>query len=463
LTQIQDITSPMTRVERRATLALASIYALRMLGLFMILPVLSLFAEGLTGSTPFLTGLALSIYGLTQAILQIPFGLWSDRYGRKRVIIAGLLLFALGSVVAALSTTIYGVLAGRALQGAGAVAAAVMALVADLTQEVHRTKAMAVIGASIALAFAVAVTIGPVIAGWAGISGLFWSTALLAVAGIAVVRYVVPDPPHSRLHRDAEVVPAQFHEVLTHADLLRLNFGIFSLHAILTALFVVTPLLLRDAGIASAYHGWVYLPLLLSSLALAVPLVIIGEKKRRLKPVFLGTIALLTAAQLALYALHGDLYGLLMGLWLFFAAFNLLEATLPSLISKTAPAGYRGTAMGVYSTSQFVGAFVGGALGGWLLGHADTGAVFVANAMIALLWWWVALMMTPPRYVTNLLIPMDGIPASRHGEFADALIGLDGVSEVCLQSDERVVYLKIDTQRIDLPTLQRFVAAWSQA
>ena len=207
MTHVQDITSPMTSMERRATLSLSSIYALRMLGLFMILPVLSLFAETLEGATPLLIGLAISVYGLTQAFLQIPFGLMSDRFGRKKIIILGLVLFAAGSVVAALSITIYGVLIGRALQGSGAIAAAIMALAADLTHEVHRTKAMAMIGASIGMSFGVAVTLGPVIAGYSGIQGIFWLTAVLSFLAIFVVLFVVPNPEHTKVHRDAELIP----------------------------------------------------------------------------------------------------------------------------------------------------------------------------------------------------------------------------------------------------------------
>ena len=281
MTQVQDITSPMTPLERRATLSLAAIYALRMLGLFMILPVLSLFAEQLAGSTPLLIGLAISIYGLTQALLQIPFGLMSDRFGRKKIIIIGLILFASGSIIAALSNTIYGVLFGRALQGSGAIAAAIMALVADLTQEAHRTKAMATIGISIGVSFGIAITLGPIIAGYIGIQGIFWLTAGLATLAILVVAFIVPNPQQSKIHPDAELIPSQFGKVLKDINLLRLDYGIFILHLILTASFVIVPLLIRDAGLLPEQHWQIYLPVLLVSFIAIIPFIILAEKKTK--------------------------------------------------------------------------------------------------------------------------------------------------------------------------------------
>ena len=280
MAELQDITSAMTPLERRATFSLASIYALRMLGLFMILPILSLFAENIEGATPLLIGLSISIYGLSQALLQIPFGLLSDRFGRKKIIIIGLILFAAGSLVAAVSTTIYGILLGRALQGCGAIAAAIMALVADLTQEVHRTKAMATIGASIGISFGVAITLGPILAGYIGIQGIFYLTAVLALLAILVVLFIVPSPQKSIVHRDAQLVPTQITHVLKNTDLLRLNYGIFILHLILTASFVVLPLLIREAGLVAENHWHVYLPILITSMAAIIPFIIFLVKTK---------------------------------------------------------------------------------------------------------------------------------------------------------------------------------------
>lgn len=463
MTQVQDITSPMTGMERRVTFSLAGIYALRMLGLFMILPVLSLFAEQLQGSTPLLIGLAISVYGLSQAILQIPFGLLSDRYGRKKIIVCGLLLFAAGSIVAAMATTIYGVLLGRALQGSGAIAAAIMALVADLTQEVHRTKAMALIGVSIGLSFGVAITLGPVIAGFAGVQGIFWLTALLALLAILVLLLLVPTPKKSRLHRDAEPVPAQFGDVLKNTDLLRLDFGILVLHLILTASFVIIPLLLRDAGLLSARHWQVYLPVMVVAMLVIVPFIILAEKKQKMKAVFLGAIAVLVLANIGFIRFHDSVIGISACLGLFFCGFNLLEATLPSLISKTAPSDLRGTAMGVYSSCQFLGAFLGGAVGGWLYGAYGVASVFLCSAGTALLWLLVALFMRPPRNLANLLISMESIAADRVDDFVDTLLAVEGVVEVKAHSEEQVAYLKVDKRKLEKAALQQLISQWSAA
>lgn len=458
MTRVQDITSPMTRRERRATLSLAGIYALRMLGLFMLLPVLSLFAEQLQGSTPLLVGLSISIYGLTQAILQIPFGLLSDRFGRKRIIVIGLLLFAAGSVVAAISTTIQGVLLGRAMQGGGAIAAAVMALLADLTQEVHRTKAMAMVGASIAVSFGIAITLGPLIAGFAGVHAIFWITAVLALLAILTVLFVVPSPAQLKTHRDAELVPTDFFQVLKNTDLLRLDFGIFVLHLILTASFVIVPLQLRDAGLLASRHWLVYLPILVTSMAAIIPFIILAEKKHKMKPVFIGAITIIVLANTGLFFADDNLPGLIGSLWLFFCGFNLLEATLPSLISKTAPADLKGTAMGVYSSCQFLGAFLGGAAGGWIHGEFDNQTVFLFSAVMAMLWFIVSLSMKKPRYLANLLISLDAVDEANADRFAKQLLTVRGVAEVSLHFEERVAYLKVNNPSLDQTGLQRLLA-----
>jgi len=454
LTHVQDITSPMSPLERRATLSLSSIYALRMLGLFMILPVLSLFAETLEGSTPLLIGLAISIYGLTQALLQIPFGLMSDRFGRKRIIVMGLLLFTAGSVVAATSTTIYGVLLGRALQGSGAIAAAIMALVADLTQEVHRTKAMAMIGASIGLSFGVAVTLGPVIAGFSGIQGIFWLTAVLSFLAIFVVLFVVPNPKQTKVHRDAELDPAQVSTALKNKDLLRLDYGIFILHLILTASFVIVPLLMRDAGLIPKDHWMVYLPVLVTSMAMMIPFIILAEKKRKMKPVFVGAVLTIVLADVGLYFFNDSLIPLVACLWVFFCGFNLLEATLPSLISKTAPGNLKGTAMGAYSSSQFMGAFIGGTSGGWIYGQWGASYVFLFCACAGATWFIVALFMNPPQYFANLLVPTENVAKEDLEAFLAEILTIKGVASLQFQESEQVAYLKVDNALLDKESLQ---------
>ncbi|MGB9430448.1 MAG: MFS transporter [Gammaproteobacteria bacterium] len=385
----------MTGSERRAALSLAGIFSLRMLGLFMIYPVFAVWARRLPDATAFTIGLALGIYGLTQAVLQIPFGFLSDRIGRKRVIAAGLILFAIGSVVAALSHSIYGIILGRLLQGAGAVGSAVLALAADLTREEHRTKAMAMIGITIGASFGLAVVVGPALNGLIGVPGIFWLTALLAVLGIGVLYALVPRPVVSRIHREAEPVPALFGRVLADRELLRLDLGIFIQHAILTASFLSVPFVLKGVGIVLHDQWFVYLPALIVSVLLMVPLIVLAERGH-MKPVFLASVAAMGVSQLLLLFLHVSLSVVILAIVMFFTAFNLLESVLPSLISRVAPAEGRGTAMGLYSSSQFFGIFVGGALGGWLQGVWGLTGVFGLCAVLAGLWLIVAIAMHPP-------------------------------------------------------------------
>lgn len=462
MTEVQDITSPMTASERRTTWSLASIYALRMFGLFLIMPVMSLFAEQMDGATPAKIGLAIGIYGMSQAVLQIPFGLVSDKLGRKKVIVFGLLLFGLGSVIAALSNNIEGVILGRAVQGSGAIAGPVMALLADLTQEVHRTKAMALIGASIGVSFGVAIAAGPVIAGFIGIHGLFWMIAALSILAILVIIFIVPKPVKSKKHRDAELVPASFMQVLKNMELFRLNYGIFVLHAILTASFVVVPLLMRDAGLLPSDHWKAYLPVFVASFAVIVPFVIIAEKKRKMKPVFLGAIVVLILSNIGLFQFNSTLIGVIGFLWLFFCGFNLLEASLPSLISKTAPGDMRGTAMGIYTTYQFLGAGIGGSLGGWCYGAYGASAVFLLCALLALSWLLLSFGMNPPRYWANLLVSLQALSQPQADEFATEMLKLSGVEDVTLHHEESVAYLKIDNQILDRQALQAVITKYTQ-
>jgi MFS family permease len=440
----------MSRLELRAALSLSSIFALRMLGMFMILPVFALYAVHLQGTTPALTGLAIGAYGMTQALLQIPAGLLSDRIGRKPVIIGGLLLFALGSVVAAEAQTIHLVILGRALQGSGAIAAAIMALTADLTREEHRIKAMATIGMSIGLSFAIAMVAGPILDKWVGVPGIFWITAILAMVGIGVVVFVVPTPAVTRMHREAEAVPSQFGRVLRNGELLRLDFGILILHMILTATFVVMPLVLRDeAGFAASRHWEVYLPVMFCSVLAMVPFIIQAERRGRLKPVMLGAIALMCLANLGLYELPVTLTDVALLLFLFFTAFNLLEAMLPSLISRAAPLDCRGTAMGFYSSSQFLGAFLGGSLGGLVHGRFGVHGVFLFTALGALLWLLVAASMTPPRHLASYIHKVTARDQAEAERLSQELAGIAGVTEAVVVPGEGVAYLRVDKRVFD--------------
>ena len=446
--------------ERKAAFSLSSIYALRMMGLFMILPVFSLYAhDHLSGATPMLIGLAIGIYGLANAVFQIPFGMLSDRFGRKPIIASGLVIFAIGSVVAAMADSITGVIIGRALQGSGAIAAAVMALAADLTREEHRLKIMAVIGMTIGLSFSLSFVAGPLLNSWIGVPGIFWLTAVLALSGIAVLHFGVPQPEHSTFHRDAEAVPGQFKDILADRELLRLNFGIFALHMILMASFVVVPVALRDhAGLGAGQHWMVYLGVQLVSMVAMVPLIVQAEKHRRMKQVFVGSVIAVALSQAGLTFAHDSLAGISLLLVLFFMAFNVLEATLPSLIAKTAPSHKKGTAMGIYSTTQFLGAFCGGTLGGWLYGASGLGSVFLLCAIIAAVWAGLAATRRSPRYLSNHMVNVGQIDEGQARELTTRMAQVKGVAEVTVIAADGVAYLKVDPHILDNDALREFSA-----
>ena len=384
----------MTSAERRAGISLAAIFALRMLGLFLVLPVFAVFAKGMPGGDDLmLVGLAIGAYGLTQACLQIPFGAASDRFGRKPVIVFGLVLFVLGSAVAALAHDIPTIIAGRVLQGAGAISAAVTALAADLTRDQHRTKVMAMIGSSIGLVFALSLVAAPLLYSAIGMAGIFWLTALLAGAAIGVILFVVPDaPPVPRANG------GRIRDVLRDGQLMRLNFGVFALHLMQTAMWVrVPPALAQTGGLPVAEHWKVYLPAVLLSFAVMVPAVIVAEKRNLMKPVFNAAIGLLMLVQLGLYLAGAGLWPLAFWLTLFFVSFNVLEATQPSWISRIAPSYAKGTALGVYNTLQSIGLFLGGAVGGWLAERWGDDAVSLFCTALALVWLGLSVGLVPPR------------------------------------------------------------------
>jgi MFS family permease len=437
--------SRMSALERRASISLASIFALRMLGMFLLFPVLSLHADAYPDATPILVGWAIGIYGLTQALFQIPFGMLSDRLGRKRVIAAGLLVFALGSVVAALADTLHGVILGRAIQGVGAIAAAVMALAADLTREEHRTKAMAIIGVRTGRCLALAQGLGPVVTAWVGLPGLFWFTAVLALLGIAVLGLAVPNPVRTSFHRDTEPVVGQFTRVLRDRQLLRLDAGVLILHLMMTANFVALPLALRDhAGVAEAQHWMVYLGVLAASIALMVPIILHGERSGRVKQVLALAVLVLALGELGLATLHATIATLAAA----------LEATLPSLVSRIAPADLKGTALAAFSTSQYLGAFIGGPLGGWLLATHGLAAVFATCAGLALFWLVLVAGVRNPDAVTTRLVRVGELDAAGAGELSGRLLGVVGVSEAVVVAEEGVAYLKVDRRRLDESALR---------
>ena len=447
----------MSSGETRAASGLALVFAFRMLGMFMVLPVLATYGMDLAGATPALIGLAIGAYGLTQAFLQIPFGVISDRIGRRPVIYGGLVIFAIGSVVAAQADSIWGVIAGRILQGAGAISAAVMALLSDLTREQNRTKAMAMIGMSIGVSFAVAMVVGPLLTRAFGLHGLFLATGLLALVGIVLVAFVVPKATAHTRHRESGVARGEMLATLKHPDLLRLDLGIFVLHSILMASFVALPLaLVERAGLPKEQHWWVYLTALVVSFFAMIPFIIYGEKKRKMKRVLLGAVATLMLVELFFWAFGDGLKALVIGTVVFFTAFNLLEASLPSLISKVSPAGGKGTAMGVYSTSQFLGSAMGGILGGWLFQHGGLGVVFIGCAALCALWLAIAVTMREPPYVTSLRLPLSP-QAMRETGLAERLKTVPGVTDAVVVAEEAAIYIKLDKEILDRTALERLV------
>jgi len=388
----------MTRTELRAGASLSALFGLRMLGLFFILPVFAVHAPQYAGGDNLLlVGIALGAYGLTQAILQIPFGMASDRWGRKPVIYAGLIIFAAGSFLAASAHDIWTAIAGRSLQGAGAISSVVVALAADLTSEAHRTKVMAMIGSMIGFSFALSLVAAPVLYRSLGMVGLFSIVGALSLAAILVVAFVVPEaPPQPR----AAPGLAGLAEALS-PQLLRLNFGIFALHMVQMAMFVVVQPLLVEAGLALADHWMLYLPVVLPSFALMVPPILYADRRNRPKPVLLGAVALLLAVMTGL-TLSGRSVAVMAGLlFAFFVAFNVLEAILPSLVSRIAPVRARGTAIGVYNTAQTLGLFFGGLGGGWIAGRYGAGTVFGACAALTALWLAAAAGMRGPTRAVN--------------------------------------------------------------
>ncbi len=440
----------MSRLELRASVGLASVYGLRMLGLFIILPIFALYAEHLPGGeSHLLIGIALGAYGLTQAVLQIPAGWLSDHYGRKPVIYTGLILFAIGSLVAAFADNIYWIIAGRIIQGAGAINAAVMALTADLTREDHRTKAMAMIGMTIGVSFALSMVLSPLLYASIGMSGIFTMTAVLAVFAMLVIAFIVPNPVITRFHSDTEASSKRLGEVLRNKDLLRLDFGIFALHAVLMSVFMQVPFMLKDNGLHTVYHWKVYLPVMLLAFVLMIPPMIIGEKKAKGKEVFIGAIALAALAQLVLLVFHGSVLSVATALLLFFVAFNLLEAKLPSLISKTAPLAAKGTAMGVYSSVQFLGAFVGASAGGYLMEHFGGNAVLIFAIVLLVLWLLVASGMQPPAAVSTRLYPLPVMDEAAARQLQNRLSQLKGVREAMVVAVEQMASIKVESESYD--------------
>jgi MFS family permease len=447
----------MNAAELRASVGLAGIFGLRMLGMFVILPVFAIYAEQLRGGDNLtFVGIAIGAYGLTQAILQIPFGWLSDRYGRKPVIYCGLAIFALGSFVAASADSIYGVILGRVVQGAGAISAAVIAMTADLTREEHRTKAMAMIGSTIGLTFALSLVVSPWLNHVIGVPGIFALTGVLSLLAVAVVYAVIPDVPEES--RIAAPAGPGFARVWCDPQLARLNFGILALHAVLMALFIVVPLSLRDTGLAVDRHWQVYLPVMLGSFALMLPAILIAERRGHVKTVFVGAIAVLLLGQLSMPWLLDSSAKIVVFLLIFFTAFNVLEAMLPSLTSRLAPRGAKGTALGIYSSIQFLGTFLGAVSGGFLYQEFGARGVFVFDAMLLAAWLLFAFGMRAPGLVLTRAYTIQALDSEQARVLVQRIEAQPGVREVRLSAGEHTAYVKVDATGFDEQHVLRLIA-----
>lgn len=448
----------MNAVEWRASVSLAGIFGLRMFGMFVILPVFAIYAERIKGGGNLtLVGIAIGAYGLTQAILQIPFGWLSDRHGRKPVIYCGLAIFALGSFIAALADNIYLVILGRIVQGAGAISAVVIAMTADLTREAHRTKAMALIGSTIGLTFALSLVASPWLNRVIGVPGIFALTGVLALGAMLVVYALVPEVPrtHAPERRDDAV---RIGRVLRDPQLARLNFGIFALHAVLMALFIVVPLALRDAGFNVDHHWQIYLPVMMGSFVLMLPPIFAAERYGHTKIVFAGAIAVLLIGQLMMPWLLGGVGPITVFLLIFFTAFNVLEAKLPSLVSKLAPPDARGAALGVYSSIQFLGAFLGAACGGFLYQQFGARGVFVFDVLLLAAWLICAFGMRAPDRVHTRTYAIPALDGECTRALLAQLAAQPGVREVQLAAGGRTAHLKVDAAGFDEQHVLRLIA-----
>ena len=436
-----------TALERRAAIALALVFAFRMLGLFMLIPVFAIYGTDLEGFSPFWIGLAIGAYGLTQAILQIPMGWLSDRIGRTPVMLIGLTLFAVGSVVAAQAESVYGVTIGRILQGMGAISGAVLALAADVTREEQRPKVMAVIGATIGLSFAVSMIAGPAIAAFGGLSAIFWFTAMLALAGIVIVLTIVPKTQLQAVDSEALARPGFILKLFFHPQLRLLNAGVLILHLLLTAIFVVLPAQLLADGLAAPEHWQVYLPVFVLAFALMIPLMVLSMRRQQEKGYFLFAIGLLIVSLLLM--MSGGLWPLAIALLVFFTGFNYLEASMPALVSRIAPAAQKGTAMGIYASLQFFGAFLGGVLGGSISGQFGTASLFALAGGIGLIWFFLACRMQVPQRAQRLSYLVGDVDDAAAKTLVSQLSSLNGVLEATVVVNEQRCYLKVSSAGFD--------------
>jgi len=452
--------SRLNSLEKRAAVSLALIFAMRMLGLFMLMPVMAIYGEDLSGVSPLWIGIAIGAYGLTQALFQIPMGWLSDRFGRRRIIVFGLLIFALGSVIAGFATSIEMVTLGRAVQGMGAIASAVLALASDVTREEQRPKVMAVIGMCIGMSFAAALVLGPMIAKSYGLQGVFFVTAVMALVGIVIVLTLVP-VSYTRGHSgEVTASSGKIIAMLLHPQLLRLDFGVLVLHMMMTSLFIALPVQLAKSGLSIEQHWQVYLPVLFLSFVFMVPMIIVAAKRGIEKNMFMVAIAMLVAAS-GLMTLSSEFWPLVLTVFLFFIGFNFLEASLPAHVSRLSPAGQKGSAMGVYSSSQFLGAFLGGITGGYLVQQFGFSYLFGANAVLALSWLAIAAGMKLPASSKRVSIPIEPSEYGDYQGLIDDISCCNGVMEATLVEDENRIYLKVEKSSYDRDRVDQLIRAFN--
>jgi MFS family permease len=441
-----------SQTEGRAIASLSLILASRMLGLFMIFPIFALYTNQFTHTTPTLIGVALGIYGLTQALLQLPLSMLSDRIGRKPIITLGLLVFAIGSIIAALSHNIYLLILGRALQGAGAIGSTINAFVADLTKLEHRTKAMAILGLTIGVSFTLAMVLGPLLNNWIQLSGIFWLTAVFACLGIVTLYWGVPTPKHVINHQP-QLFRASLKQLFQQGELVRFNIGILLLHAILTGSFVVIPILLQS----QITNQWAfYLPILTVSFIIIAPIILLAERKNLVKEALITGIMAIIIAELLLYHYHDGKFNIIMAMVAFFAGFTLLEAILPSLVSKLAPSDMKGSAMGIFSSFQFFGIFIGGWLAGFFNSHFGYHSVFIFCTGLAVLWLAIVFTMKQlPQLKTELLRLRDSMDEGNARIFCEKLSQVPGVLEASISINDGIAYLKVDNKILNQETLKK--------
>jgi MFS family permease len=447
---------------RHTVFPIATIFSFRLLGLFMLIPIFTLYANELGHASPTLIGIALGSYGLSQGLLQIPFGMLSDRFGRKSIITIGLIFFAIGSLIGAYAQSIELMIVARILQGAGAIGSVLMALLADLTPDEKRTKAMAVVGVTIGLSFSLAMIISPMVAGHYGLAGIFYLTAIMAIAAICLLHFVIPTPKKDPFHQHDIILPQQFKQVLKSQPLQQLNAGIFFQHLILTSTFFVLPLLLKEhiqqGHLSESWHF--YLPLMVVAFIIMVPIIAIGERKQQMKRVFILSVALTALSQLLLIFFSQHWISLCLTVIVYFIAFNTLEASLPAQVSRQAGANNKGTAMGIYSSSQFLGIFVGGALAGITYNYAGGIGIFLFNTLMSLLWLSITFFMRPNDYQITLTFVLKNARVNTD-ELQHALQQLKGVDSISINSTEKTIHLLVSKAHYENDSaetiLQKFI------